>query len=241
MRSKIALRGATAMLALSGAVIGGTVVASGANAYDVSVWDKVAYCESTNNWSINTGNGFYGGLQFTISTWNEFGGQAYADRADHASKAEQIAIARRVLAGQGPTAWPVCSIQAGLTKTSGGADPNATPDGSSSSSSAIAYSSSSNNDVSTTSSVDYSTDILDVDGVMGPLTITEMQKWSGSDPDGIWGPRTSRALQSKVGADVTGVRDSQTTEAVQEYVGADVDGIWGRQTTSFLQRFLNQR
>ena len=88
---------------------------------DTSVWDKVAYCESTNNWSINTGNGFYGGLQFTISTWNSFGGQEFADRAEHATKAEQITVAQRVLAVQGPGAWPVCSKYAGLTKENGGA------------------------------------------------------------------------------------------------------------------------
>ena len=88
---------------------------------DTSIWDKVAACESSNDWDINTGNGFYGGLQFTESTWNEFGGQEFADRADHATKAEQITVAQRVLEGQGPGAWPVCSIEAGLTKENGGA------------------------------------------------------------------------------------------------------------------------
>lgn len=86
-----------------------------------SVWDKVAFCESTNNWSINTGNGYYGGLQFSQSTWNAFGGQSYASRADLATKAEQITVAQRVLAVQGPGAWPVCSKYAGLTKANGGA------------------------------------------------------------------------------------------------------------------------
>jgi len=86
-----------------------------------SIWDKVATCESTNNWSINTGNGFYGGLQFTISTWNGFGGQEFADRADHATREEQITVAQRVLAVQGPGAWPACSKYAGLTKSNGGA------------------------------------------------------------------------------------------------------------------------
>ncbi|MEU9133475.1 transglycosylase family protein [Kitasatospora sp. NPDC048540] len=88
---------------------------SSAHAASVSTWDKVAACESSGNWSINTGNGFYGGLQFTQSTWQEFGGGAYADRADHATKDQQIAIAEKVLAVQGPGAWPVCSKVAGLT------------------------------------------------------------------------------------------------------------------------------
>jgi hypothetical protein len=71
-------------------------------------WDAVARCESGGNWSINTGNGFYGGLQFTPSTWLAFGGAAYAPRADLATRAQQIAVAEKVLAVQGPGAWPTC-------------------------------------------------------------------------------------------------------------------------------------
>jgi hypothetical protein len=71
-------------------------------------WDAVAQCESGGNWSINTGNGYYGGLQFSQSTWAGFGGTAYAPRADLASKAQQIAVAERVLAVQGAGAWPTC-------------------------------------------------------------------------------------------------------------------------------------
>jgi hypothetical protein len=71
-------------------------------------WDAVAQCESGGNWSINTGNGFYGGLQFTSSTWLAFGGGVYATRADLAARAQQIAIAEKVLAAQGPGAWPTC-------------------------------------------------------------------------------------------------------------------------------------
>jgi LysM repeat protein len=87
-----------------------------ASAATVATWDKVAQCESSGNWSINTGNGFYGGLQFTQSTWSAFGGTAYASRADLATKDQQIAVAEKVLASQGPGAWPVCSKKAGLTK-----------------------------------------------------------------------------------------------------------------------------
>jgi len=68
-------------------------------------WDAIANCESTNNWSINSGNGFYGGLQFSQSTWAAYGGLDYAPRADLASKSEQIAVAERTLAGQGIGAW----------------------------------------------------------------------------------------------------------------------------------------
>jgi murein DD-endopeptidase MepM/ murein hydrolase activator NlpD/cell wall-associated NlpC family hydrolase len=87
-----------------------------ASAASVSTWDLVAKCESTNNWHINTGNGYYGGLQFTQQTWAAYGGTKYASRADLATKSEQINIAEKVLAAQGPGAWPVCSVKAGLTK-----------------------------------------------------------------------------------------------------------------------------
>ena len=103
-----------------------------AQAADVDTWNKVAACESTNNWSINTGNGYYGGLQFAQSTWEAFGGTRYAPRADLATKDEQIAVAEKVLDGQGPGAWPVCSVKAGLTR--GGDTPDIHPAGSTKSS-----------------------------------------------------------------------------------------------------------
>ncbi|WP_323189355.1 transglycosylase family protein [Kitasatospora sp. NBC_00240] len=107
------------MALIGGAVVtlpvAGLVTANSASAASVSTWDKVAQCESTGNWSINSGNGFYGGLQFTSSTWAAFGGTAFAPQANQATKAQQIAIAEKVLASQGPGAWPVCSVKAGLT------------------------------------------------------------------------------------------------------------------------------
>ncbi|MEV7085228.1 transglycosylase family protein [Streptomyces sp. NPDC093085] len=99
--------------------------AATAHAAPVDVWEKVAACESTNNWQINTGNGYYGGLQFTQSTWEAYGGTRYAARADLATKDQQIAIAEKVLKGQGPGAWPACSVRAGLTR--GGDAPQITP------------------------------------------------------------------------------------------------------------------
>ncbi|MDN3286474.1 transglycosylase family protein [Streptomyces thermocarboxydus] len=96
-----------------------------AQAADVDTWEKVAACESTDNWDINTGNGYYGGLQFSQSTWEAFGGTRYAPRADLATKDQQIAIAEKVLDGQGPGAWPTCSVRAGLTRD--GADPDIRP------------------------------------------------------------------------------------------------------------------
>lgn len=79
-----------------------------ANAAPLSAWDQVAACESGGNWQINTGNGYYGGLQFSAQTWAGFGGQQYAPTADQATKEQQIAVAEQVLASQGAGAWPNC-------------------------------------------------------------------------------------------------------------------------------------
>ncbi|WP_405021676.1 transglycosylase family protein [Kitasatospora sp. NBC_00070] len=95
--------------------------ASSAHAASSSTWDAVAACESSGNWQANTGNSFYGGLQFTSSTWAAYGGKSYAPRADLASKAQQIAVAEKTLASQGPGAWPVCSKKAGLSAGSSSA------------------------------------------------------------------------------------------------------------------------
>ena len=74
-------------------------------------WDAIAQCESGGNWSINTGNGYYGGLQFTQQTWEANGGLTYAPRADLASRGAQIAVAEKVYAAGGLGAWPVCGAQ----------------------------------------------------------------------------------------------------------------------------------
>ena len=84
-----------------------------AHAADVSTWNKVAACESSNNWSINTGNGFYGGVQFDQNTWERQGGLKYAPRADLATREEQIAIASVTQQRQGWGAWPACTSRLG--------------------------------------------------------------------------------------------------------------------------------
>ena len=98
------LRVAGGVVAAGSLVAGGLVVASNAGAAD-TVWDRVAACESTNNWSINTGNGYYGGLQFDNQTWLGSGGGAYAPRADLATREQQIAIANKVYAQRGLQPW----------------------------------------------------------------------------------------------------------------------------------------
>ncbi|GAA1586532.1 MULTISPECIES: ubiquitin-like domain-containing protein [Kribbella] len=80
---------------------------------DTSAWDRIAACESGGNWAANTGNGYYGGLQFDHGTWAAYGGTAYANNANGASKAQQIAIAEKVKADRGGYgAWPVCGKKA---------------------------------------------------------------------------------------------------------------------------------
>jgi len=92
---------------------------NGAPSAAYGTWDRLAQCEATGDWSANTGNGFYGGLQFTLGTWSYYGQHptvvaGYVAMPNLASRATQIAVAERVLAGQGPGAWPVCSYKAGL-------------------------------------------------------------------------------------------------------------------------------
>ena len=83
-----------------------------ASAAPLSTWNALAACESGGNWHINTGNGYYGGLQFSHRTWKAFGGRTH--NAHQASKAHQIQVAERTLAAQGWGAWPSCSRQIGV-------------------------------------------------------------------------------------------------------------------------------
>ncbi|MET7919582.1 transglycosylase family protein [Streptomyces avermitilis] len=111
----------------------GLLAATGeAAAADSGVWDRIAQCESGGNWHINTGNGYYGGLQFSAGTWRAYGGTAYAATADQASRDQQIAVATKVQRAQGWGAWPTCSARAGA----GGSAPAASGTGASGGSSA---------------------------------------------------------------------------------------------------------
>jgi hypothetical protein len=105
-------------LTAAGAVGVGTLAVSvmapaTANAASGAQWDRVANCESGGNWHIDSGNGYYGGLQFSSSTWSSYDVDHYASRADLASRNEQINVADRVLDSQGWGAWPVCSQDRG--------------------------------------------------------------------------------------------------------------------------------
>ncbi|MEV0070106.1 MULTISPECIES: transglycosylase family protein [unclassified Amycolatopsis] len=93
-----------ARVAVAGIAVGAPI-AIAATPASATNWDAVAQCESSGNWNTNTGNGYYGGLQFTQSTWKAYGGTGSASSA---SREQQIAVAERVLAGQGGGAWPNC-------------------------------------------------------------------------------------------------------------------------------------
>ena len=110
--SKLRRRAATVAATAGVAAVTPLLASAPAHADSVN-WDAVAQCESGNNWSISTGNGYYGGLQFSQGTWNAYGGGKYASTANRASRSQQIAVAEKVLAGQGIGAWPVCGKRAG--------------------------------------------------------------------------------------------------------------------------------
>lgn len=103
-----AVAGATAALATT------ALVSPMASAAPDSDWDRLAQCESGGNWRINTGNGYYGGLQFSAGTWRAYGGGEFAALPHQATREQQIAVAERTLAGQGWGAWPACSARLGL-------------------------------------------------------------------------------------------------------------------------------
>ncbi len=106
----VAARAGVAALLAAGPV----GLAAPAQAATGQQWDRLAECESGGDWDANTGNGYYGGLQFSDRTWDGFGGEEFASRADLASRKQQIVIAERVLTKQGWGAWPTCSKKVGL-------------------------------------------------------------------------------------------------------------------------------
>jgi resuscitation-promoting factor RpfA len=206
---------------LAGSATMATAVGLAPTAQAATVWDRVAACESGGNWAINTGNGFYGGLQFSGSTWQAFGGTRFASTANRASKATQIAVARRVLAAQGPGAWPVCSRRAGLTKATGGA-------------------------VSARATVSRAAvrpairARLVVNGRMDVRTTRATQRWIGVRQTGAWSVGAVKALQRKVGSSPDGIIGPRTMRALQIKVGARRDGArrFNPATIAALQRYL---
>ena len=212
-----------------------------------STWNAVAACESGGNWSTNTGNGYYGGLQFSHSTWIAYGGGAYAPNADGASSSAQISVAQRVLAGQGPGSWPVCGRSAGLTSSGGGGSVYVAPAAASvaprsgpvTSRSTVHQSTVGDDELGSLQAVRRQ---LVVDGIVGPLTTGATQRWVGVSQDGLWGSRTTAALQRKIGAAVNGVLDAAVIHRLQVFVHISPDGSshLNYRTSVALQRYLNR-
>ena len=102
---------------VAGFIAAGMSFSTGIADADAMNWEAVAQCESGGNWAANTGNGAYGGLQFKQATWQEYGGVGTPAKA---SKQQQIAVANKVLAGQGPGAWPKCGSSGGAAPGTAG-------------------------------------------------------------------------------------------------------------------------
>ena len=117
MKKNSTIRRSAAALAIGGAAVA-TMSMPAANAVDGATWDALAQCESGGNWAINTGNGFYGGLQFTQQSWN---GVGMSGSPQTATREQQIEAGERLLAVQGWGAWPACSAKLGLYGKSGAA------------------------------------------------------------------------------------------------------------------------
>ncbi|MFV0464421.1 MAG: transglycosylase family protein [Nostocoides sp.] len=221
-------------------VAGGLAVAPSALASTTSstsatstVWDRVAACESGGNWSINTGNGYYGGLQFSYGTWRAFGGAAYAATANRATKAQQITIAQKVLKVQGSGAWPTCSVRAGLTRSNGAAASTGV---------LVATPAASRSTTRVTGAKGKRTGwaLLAVDGQRGSKTNRALEKWVGGSVNGRVSTSDWRKLEKKIGGSVNGSMSRSDVRKLQKIVGATTDGSWGPLTTRALQRYLNR-
>ena len=211
-----AYRGATVGVVAGAAALG---LAGSASAAPDSTWDSVAQCESSGNWAINTGNGYYGGLQFTESTWNAYGGQQYASRADLASREEQIAVAEQTLAGQGWGAW-ACAYAGGgegSTSRSVAADSSSSDSSSSDSASSSSSSDSSSSDQPSASddrqaSRSRSWDETDSNSNSADETSSDSTDWSSNDSSSTDSASTDTAPASAADGSYTVVSGDTLSE-----------------------------
>jgi hypothetical protein len=111
MRMRTLISSAVAAAATAAPVI---AVTAPADAAPVRTWNRLAHCESGGRWHINTGNGYYGGLQISRSTWAGYGGRKLATLPSRATKSEQIVVGERIKRHQGWGAWPSCAKRLGL-------------------------------------------------------------------------------------------------------------------------------
>jgi LysM repeat protein len=120
-RKRRSIKARFAGIGVAGAATIAAGVATANEAKAASIWDTVAQCETGQNWATNSVPGYSGGLGFANRYWAAFGGTQYSALPYQATREQQIAVAQRILATNGPTAWPVCGPRAGLTKANGGA------------------------------------------------------------------------------------------------------------------------
>jgi hypothetical protein len=104
---------ATLLVVLTTAALVTATLAAPANATSMRTWSRLAKCESGGRWHIDSGNGYFGGLQISSGTWHAYGGKKYARQAHGATKREQVRVAKRIKKGQGWGAWPSCSRRIG--------------------------------------------------------------------------------------------------------------------------------
>ena len=217
-------RRAARVAVVGAAAVGGSLATATSAQASGGVWDRVAACESGGNWAINTGNGYYGGLQFSYSTWRGYGGARYASTANRASKGQQIEIAQKVLRAQGPGAWPVCSQRAGLTRSNG----------------LVGYTGGDDQTSRQKKRVKVPSGKLVVDGVRGRHTNSAIERWVGGSVNGSLSRSDWKKLERKIGGSVNGSMSRSDVRKLQRIVGTRVDGQWGPMTNRSLQRYLNR-
>ncbi|PMC74680.1 MULTISPECIES: transglycosylase family protein [unclassified Brachybacterium] len=261
--------GRTAASLAGGAIVAAGMLATGTSAQAASGWDEVAACESGGDWSINTGNGYYGGLQFSQSSWEAAGGLQYAPRADLASKSQQIATAEVLLSMQGPGAWPVCGVAlSGGADTSGGGaqDDSAPAEQAPAQEQEPQEQQAPQQQESSEPQGDWSCDgdgipnNCDENGFTKPTEEAPQQEQEEQAPaqessapepgpkatgdlsvagtlevDGKMGPKTITALQDWLNVEQTGEMDEQTTLALQAWAKTEQDGEIGPKTVAGLQ------
>ena len=209
-------------VALAGsATVAGGIATPSSPAQASSVWDRVAACESGGNWHISTGNGFYGGLQFTNQTWAGFGGpRVRLTRGPRHAGVPQIAVAQKVLASQGPGAWPRLQRQG---RSGHAATAARSP--------SVSRSTTRSPIKAHGTNAAYHGGRLAVDGVMGPNTTRALQRWIGTSADGVFGPRRLAPCSTRSACTLTARSACQHASApCQTRIGTSHDGALATST-----------
>ena len=262
----------TAVTLAGGALVATGMLATGTAANAAGGWDQVAECEAGGDWSINTGNGYYGGLQFSQSSWEAAGGLQYAERADLASKGQQIAAAEVLLEEQGPGAWPNCGVNlTGGADTGGAPEEEAPQEQDEQQDQGQQQGESQQQDEGQQQDQPREEDGAERDQQREEPSQQEQapqqeqeapqqeQDRSGSEPadapagepgskatgdlsvagtlevDGSMGPKTVTALQDWLGVEQTGEMDEETTLALQAWANTSQDGTIGEDTVAGLE------